>query len=68
MFETLIRRVEAGAGEAVGARVAAVAEAFRSGVPGAEVTVEGGNVTVRARGLVRRWLDSAVLRSIGNGR
>ena len=68
MFEQWARRVEAGAGEAARARAAAVAAAFRAGVPGARVEVDGGEVTVRARGLVRRWLDQAALRAIGGGR
>ena len=63
MFEQMVRRVEAGAGEAVRVRVAAVAGAFRDA--GVMVTEEGSVVTARARGLVRRWLDDAALRSMG---
>ena len=65
MFETLRRRAEAGAGDAVRARIEAVARAFRDGVHGADVRVTDGAVVIRARGLVRRWLDDAALRSIG---
>ena len=63
MFEQMVRRVEAGASEAVRARVAAVAGAFRDA--GVMVTEDGNVVTARSRGLVRRWLDDAALRSIG---
>ncbi len=68
MFEQMVRRVEAGAAEAVRLRTAAVAEAFREAVPGGLVTIAGDSVVVRARGLVRRWLESAALRAIGVAR
>ncbi len=63
MFEQMVRRVEAGAGEAVRARVGAVTGTFRDA--GVMVTEDGNVVTARARGLVRRWLDDAALRSMG---
>ena len=66
MFEQFARRVEASAEQAVRTRVAAVAGALRSA--GVMVTEEGDVVTARARGLLRRWLDDAALRSIGGGR
>lgn len=65
MFEQMMRRVEAGAGEAVRMRAAAIADAVRWAVQGAGVEVDGGRVTVRARGLMRRWLDQAALRVAG---
>ena len=66
MFEALLRRVEAGAEEMTRARTAKIAEAFRA-VPGVMVTEDGDVVTARARGMIRRWLDEAALRSIGLG-
>lgn len=65
MFETFKRRVEAGAKVAARAKASQVARAFREAGQGLMVTEEGDVVTVRARGLIRRWLDDAALRSIG---
>ena len=68
MFERAVRAAETAAEAVVRARAAAVAEAYRAGVPGAVVMVSGDTVTVRARCLVRRWLENGLLRSIGGGR
>lgn len=68
MMERLIERGERLAEARQASAVEAVAEEFRDALPGETVEVDGSQVTIVGRGLLKQWLDRADLRFLSRTR
>jgi hypothetical protein len=66
MMENLLARGEAIARDAQQQKIADVAQQLRSIVASAAVQVEDGQVLVRGRGLMRRWLTDPSFRFLAS--
>ena len=62
MMEKLLARGEAIARDAQQRKIAGVAQQLRSMLGGAAVQVEGAEVLVRGRGIMKRWLTDPSFR------
>ena len=68
MMERLTERGEQLARAGQDAAIEDVADAMREAAPGAAIEIDGDQVAVVGRGLLKQWLDSANLRFLTSKR
>ena len=67
MMEGLVRRAEARVREAQGRRIDALASRIKDVLRSASVEIDGAQIIVKGRGMLKAWLADPTLRFLSGG-